>query len=131
MDDFIILSDSKTHLWRIRASIEKYLTDKLRLTVNRKTAIFPSAMGIDFLGYKIWPTHRLLRKNSIKRMRKKLKFFRWQAEQGKLNREYAEASINSWLAHAGHADSCTLTNKIGEIVCGHITGHLTTDDPAG
>jgi RNA-directed DNA polymerase len=112
MDDFIILSDSKAHLWRIRASIEKYLTDKLRLTVNRKTAIFPAAMGIDFLGYKIWPTHRLLRKNSIKRMKRKLRYFSYLARCGKLNPAVAIAIIGSWLGHIKHADSCQIGTKL-------------------
>lgn len=114
MDDFIILSGSKTHLWRIRARVEQYLTDKLSLTVNRKTAIFPAALGADFLGYKIWATHRLLRKNSIKRMKRKLKYFAYLARQGRLNLEVAVASIGSWCAHSMHADSCSLRQTIAD-----------------
>lgn len=112
MDDFIILSDNKAHLWRIRRKIEEYLTDKLNLTVNRKTAIFPAAMGVDFLGYKIWCTHRLLRKNSIKRMKRKLKYFAYLAAQGRFDPGAALASIGSWLGHIKHADSCKISYLI-------------------
>ena len=114
MDDFIVLSDSKTHLWRIRAKIEEYLTDKLSLTVNRKTAIFPAMRGIDFLGYRIWTTHRLLRKSSVKRVKKRLKLFRWQASQGKMDREHVRASLDSWYGYTKHADSCGLRQAITE-----------------
>ena len=31
--------------------------------------------SVDFLGYKIWPTHRLLRKTSVVKMKRKLKSF--------------------------------------------------------
>ena len=40
----------------------------LRLTTNSKTQIFPvgpdNGRALDFLGYRIYPTHRLLRKTA-------------------------------------------------------------------
>jgi RNA-directed DNA polymerase len=112
MDDFIILSNSKAHLWRTRSLIGQYLTVKLKLIMNKKTAIFPVSQGIDFLGYRIWATHRLLRKSSIKRMKKKLKLLKWQLSQGKLDVQHARASIGSWLGYTKHANSYRLKNKL-------------------
>ncbi len=111
MDDFIIVHHDKDHLHHIRAEIEAFLTQKLRLTMNAKTQIFPVARrwgrALDFLGYKIWPTHRRLRKDSVRRMRRKIALFR----QEKISAEALKKSITSWLGHAGHANTYNLCQR--------------------
>jgi len=108
MDDFVILGEDKSHLNVVRLRIKEFLQDRLSLVLNRKTAIFPADCGIDFLGYKIWRTHRLLRKRSIIRMRKKIARF----HAGHITREEMRASIASWIGHCGHADTHTLRSAI-------------------
>jgi retron-type reverse transcriptase len=73
MDDFCIIHASKKYLAYLKFEIEKFLRDKLFLLLNRKTSIFPITQGVDFLGYRTWTTHKLIRKRSVKNMRRKLK----------------------------------------------------------
>lgn len=112
MDDFVILGGDKGHLWQVKREIEGFLADKLDLRLNGKTGIWPISQGIDFLGYRIWPTHRLVRKSSIRRMKRKLKAFQRKYREGKIDLEKINATIQSWLGHVSHADSYNLRNKL-------------------
>lgn len=112
MDDFIILGPSTEYLWKMRKQIELFLREELILKLNAKTDIFPISRGIDFVGYRIWPTHRLLRKRSIKKFKRKLKVFGKKYGTGDIGYEAVDRSVQSWLGHAKHADTFRLRRKI-------------------
>jgi retron-type reverse transcriptase len=114
MDDFLFLTDNKRHLVDLRLTIESYLAEELDLRVNKKTSIFPVSQGIDFLGYRIWPNHRLLRKRSIKKFRRLLKVFTAKYASGKLSFKEIDNSVQSWVGHAKHADTYRLRRKVFE-----------------
>ncbi|WP_062397826.1 reverse transcriptase/maturase family protein [Methanogenium cariaci] len=72
-DDGVILHSDRGRLKEIRNEIAEYLTP-LGLTLNQKTCIFPvDRCGIDFLGYRCFRTHTLLRKSSARRFKKKVR----------------------------------------------------------
>ena len=73
MDDFVVLSDDKEYLWELLCDIENFLHDKLKLNLNPKTGIFPGRHGVDFCGYRIWPTHINPRKSTVKRAKRRLR----------------------------------------------------------
>lgn len=108
MDDFIILSPDKEQLRRWLADIERFLRDELKLELNPKTTILAAKNGIDFVGYKHRATHRKVRPDSIKRIKKTIKKY----ESGKITKEQLQKSIASWTGHAGHADSYNLQKKV-------------------
>jgi len=112
MDDFVILHHDKKHLRQARREIEGFLWDVLALKLNPKTSIYPEDQGVDFLGYRIWRTHRLVRKQSIKRMKRKLKKFQEGYREGRYTREQIEQTLASWLGHVGHANSYNLRKKL-------------------
>ena len=63
-DDCIFLLDSKEELHRLRVEISEYLGSKLKLEVKTDWQIFPiDSRGIDFIGYRFFTTHTLLRKS--------------------------------------------------------------------
>lgn len=108
MDDFVILSPDKAHLNATQHQIGAFLDERLRLRLNRKTRIFPAECGIDFLGYKIWRTHRLLRKPSIRRMRRRFADFR----TGRVSTGEMRATVASWIGHCQHANTYTLRKRV-------------------
>ncbi len=115
MDDFMILHHDKAALGIILAEITEFLDDNLKLQLNSKTQIFPiSPRCVDFLGYRIWPDHRLLRKANVQRTKRK---FRKQSRlygQGLMSLESIRPGIASWLGHAKHADTWRLRRRIFE-----------------
>lgn len=116
MDDFLIAHHDKAHLHRIRAKIEKFLWDRLRLKTNAKTQVFPvgerHGRAVDFLGYRIWTTHRRIRKSSISRISRTLKKLRKRYAAGTVGLAKIRESVMSWIAHASHAETFGLRCKL-------------------
>lgn len=109
MDDFVIIHHDKQYLNALRLEIEAWLADQLHLKTNSKTQIFPigthHGRGLDFLGYRIWATHRRLRKDSIGRIKRSLKRLQREYAAGDIDLEQIRPVVHSWLAHASHADT--------------------------
>lgn len=105
MDDFILLSDDKNQLHAHRKEIERFLWDVLRMKLNPKSDIYPVSRGIDFLGYRIWASHRLLRKSSLFRASRRFKKLSCLYARGLVTLQHVKASVMSWLGHCVHADT--------------------------
>lgn len=115
MDDFALIHHDKAHLHDCRREIEDFLWASLGLRTNAKTQVFPVATGgrsLDFLGYRIWPSHRALRKDSINRMKKKMKRMSRQYRAGVIGWPEIDPVITSWIGHARHADTYNLRTKV-------------------
>lgn len=98
-------------LYAIKADIHHYfqsIDHGIRLALNPKTTILAAKNGVDFVGYKHRATHRKVRPDSIKRVKRTIK----KCESGKITKEQLQKSIQSWTGHAGHADSYNLRKKI-------------------
>ena len=109
----MILYDDKRVLKNLLGDVEYYLRVALRLRLNDKTQIFPvGPRPIDFLGYRIWPEYRLLRKANLCRTRRKFKKFARLYALGQMSLVDIQPSIVSWIGHAQHADSWRVRNKI-------------------
>jgi RNA-directed DNA polymerase len=62
-DDLVFLSSNKSYLHCLLADIRSYLSTELKLSIKSNYQIFPvSARSIDFVGYRFYHTHTLLRK---------------------------------------------------------------------
>lgn len=116
MDDFAIFHYDKGYLNKLKQEIEEYLAANLALHFNRKTSIFPIKQGVDFLGYRIWPTHRLLRKSSIKRIKKNLKRLARRYANGEAGVAEVRSAVASWVGHASHANTYRLRRRVLESV---------------
>ncbi|MBI5398986.1 group II intron reverse transcriptase domain-containing protein [Candidatus Saganbacteria bacterium] len=112
-DDFVVLDDNKEKLHGVKKKIEEYLLG-LRLNMHPdKCAIFKVEQGTDFLGYKIFPGHRLVRKSNIKRFTRRIKKYRKELLYDKISLAKITRSIESWAAHAAHANSFGFLKKLG------------------
>ena len=65
------------------------------------------ARGVNFLGFRIWPRHKLLRKRSVVGAKRKIKRYLNNNDHESLDR-----FIASWRGHAAHADTCNLFNHL-------------------
>ncbi len=106
MDDFFIFVESKDEADRVLKLVREFVEEKLHLKLNKdKTKAFPLAQGLNAIGYKIYVTHRLLRNDSKKNIKRKIKAMPHLILEGKLTVEKAEQILNSWKGHAEHANS--------------------------
>ena len=92
--------------------IQIFLRENLKLELNAKTAYFKAKQGVNFCGFRIWKTHRLLREQSKKKMRRKLKNFEKLYRENRIELDYILACINSWMGHAKHCNSYNLVSKM-------------------
>lgn len=116
MDDFVVISSDKDDLYRIRKLAEDFVNNELRLKFNSKTQIFPigkkNGRALDFLGYRMYADHRLLRKSSVKRIKRKISKYRKKYAAGELSVSEVQLKIQSWIGHAGHANSHNLIKSL-------------------
>ena len=112
MDDVVVLAADKATLWGWQRKIEQFLDEALRLHLNRKTDIFPEGRGVNFVGYRTWRTHRLLRKRSVRGIRRTLKALGAKYVGGEVGVEMISAVVASWVGHASHADTYRLRCKV-------------------
>ena len=84
------------------------IEQKIRDMMQYGHIALPGGRALDFLGYRIYPTHRLLRKNSIKRMRYKLRRMRDDVTAGFKTPADCWPTVQSWCAHAAHANTWRL-----------------------
>jgi RNA-directed DNA polymerase len=73
-----------------------------------KWSIAPASRGINFLGYRIWADHKLLRTDSVVRARRKIAAYRAAGDTDRLQR-----FLGAWLGHASHADTRNLIRALG------------------
>jgi retron-type reverse transcriptase len=101
-DDFLLLHHDKKFLGRMAEEIESFLADKLALKLS-KNDIFPVKQGIDFLGYRHFPDHILVRKSTAKRIRLRMKALPGKLIRGDISSDQYRSSIAStdgWLQWA-------------------------------
>jgi len=68
-DDFMILSQDKEYLQKLISQIRAFLSVQLKLSLHpNKVSIQTLASGVDFLGWVHFPTHRVLRRATRRRI---------------------------------------------------------------
>ena len=106
MDDAMLIVDGKEKAKEVLSLIERFLQDNLNLKLNeKKSKTFPAKQGVNMVGYKIYKTHKLLRNDSKKKIKRKVKKMPGLISSGKITKDKAEQMLNSWLGHARNADS--------------------------
>lgn len=99
-DDIVILHGDKKYLHKILNEIREYLSVHLKLEIKGNYQIFPvKSRGIDFLGYRFFHTHTLLRKRIKRRFAKMLA------------RRKNQSSTNSYLGWVKYCNGRNLLKK--------------------
>lgn len=129
MDDFYIIHEDKAYLKKCLVEIREKM-DELKLELNGKTAIFPLKNGINFLGFHTYldsggAVVMKLRRDSIRRMKDRIKGWKEDFPAGKISREKIVVCWKAWDAHAAHGDTYALRQKMAAEVSAIIGVRLT------
>lgn len=111
-DDFILLDDNRGLLKEAMEKIRARLAEARLDLHERKAFVRPVRCGLTFVGYRIWPTHRLLRKDNVRRLRRRVRWMRQAYADGRIDWEDVKPRLASWLGHARHADSKRLVRRV-------------------
>lgn len=122
-DDFIIIADSVPYLRSVLPRIEA--DTRLRLSLHQNKIILqPCHRGVDFLGYVLFPYHRLLRPRTRKRMFQQLRR-RIREHKSEVRTEQSlHQVLQSYLGVLSHAN----TYKISQHVKNQFWFWLSGDD---
>jgi RNA-directed DNA polymerase len=113
VDDFVILHTSKRQLKIWKEEIDMFLREHLKLELHKdKSYIIPISRGVDFVGFRNFYYHNLLRKRNIHNMQRKISLF----NKRESSYEKLFGSFQGWSAYAKWANSKkTIEKLINEI----------------
>ncbi len=114
MDDFVVWGSRREELNGVRARVREFLAEELKLELKAEPCLNRTAMGMDFLGYRLFPgTMRLARRSKVRFARK----FR-SYERAFLEGEWGEAElqrrVQALLAFVMPADSAAFRRHVLE-----------------
>jgi len=101
-DDFVMFSDDKAALHKLKDEVENFLAEKLLLKFS-KWSVAPVMQGVDFLGYRHFPNKILLRKATARRVIKRMEKLPHLLNKGEITPVQCRSSIAStegWLKWA-------------------------------
>lgn len=111
-DDMLVFAHDKATLHRAHAALVARMAD-LRLRLHPiKTRIYQCSEGVEFVGYQLFTDHRRLRRSNVQRFVQRLRRQQAAYAAGRLSEDRIKASIQSWIAHARHADTYRLRGRL-------------------
>lgn len=114
MDDMVLLNEDPQRLNVDRVLIEDYLNNQLHLELNSKTTIGLVKRGITYVGCRIYPGYRKLTKKSARKMKSRMKYIAKEYEQGFIDFEDVDATMQSYFGLMKHCNTYGLRKWISE-----------------
>ena len=112
VDDFLLFADDKRQLWAWKDAVRERLAG-LRLTLHeRESTVYPVAAGLPFLGFRIYPDHRLLKRRNGVAFARRYRDWRDEMAHGRLTPAELTPRVQGWIAHAAHADTWGLRRAL-------------------
>ena len=110
VDDFLLFADDKGVLWKWKDKIEKRLA-ALRLTLHPSQPV-PVNEGCPFLGFRIFPHNRRLKRRKRLYYQRKLRMMFRNYAAGELSFDQLTASVQGWVNHARYGNTVGLRKAI-------------------
>lgn len=112
MDDILLFSSDKSELHEWQAKLTEFLYEELYLTVNpRKVRVYPARLGVDFVGYILYPNTRRVRASSVRRFRRRFHKKLNGLIEGRTNLWSVNATFEAWSAHVMHGNGRPLIER--------------------
>lgn len=112
VDDFALFGDSKRELWAWKGALVERLA-QLRLTIHEQAAqLLPTQSGIPWLGFVVYPSHRLLKARKLRSTTRHLGERLDDYLGGRISFAAFDASIKGWVNHVRYADSWGLRRQV-------------------
>lgn len=93
--------------------IRNFLENTLRLTLHPKKVIVRKLIqGIDFVGYVIFPNHRLVRTRTKQRMKRRLDAAYTDFLSGLIDGKQMDQRLQSYLGILSHANQYKLAQAV-------------------
>lgn len=107
-EKYALASDIKESMY---ALLKLIITSRLHLELNNKTMVSTVNQGVEFVGYRIWPTHRKLRKKTANRMKERMRYLTKAYKRGEESLDVVKNSLQSYKGMMQHANCYNLQCK--------------------
>ena len=114
MDDSVALLKTKEEAILALEKIRKFLKENLHLELNSKTQIFKSSQGVNYCGYKINEYRLKMRDKGKKKLKKKIKYLRYEIKNGRMSSKDAKRYLAGHLGYLKIANTRNLELKLFE-----------------
>ena len=112
MDDILLFHPDKTVLHEWKTKLTEFLYEELYLTINpRKVRIYPARIGVDFVGYVIYPHASRVRASSVRRFRRQFNKKLHRLVENKTSVKSVDATFAAWSAHVMHSNGRALIEQ--------------------
>lgn len=112
VDDLVLFSDDKRELWRWKAALTEALSRE-RLTIHEAQAqVLPTRCGIPWLGFVVYPTHRLLKRRNAVNFTRRLERNLDAYQAGLISFAELDPSVQGWINHVRYADTWGLREHL-------------------
>jgi len=129
VDDCVILYNSKKILKTYKSKINKFLKEKLNLELHpEKSKILKVSQSINFLGFRIFYYHKLLKKKNLRTFEKKLNFLCSNYNQRLINYDGIYDFLEGWFAYAKNASTYKLKKRILEPIEKKFNHEISTKE---
>lgn len=107
VDDFLLFSNDKDELWRWHTAVTQRLS-RFRLTLHPHAQPRPVSKGISFLGFRIFPHRRRLKRRKGVQFQRKFKRLVRNYADGRISLDQLTASVQGWVNHSRYGNTVGL-----------------------
>ena len=111
VDDLLLFGNDKATLWQWHEAVVGKLAE-LRLTSHPNAQPRPVTEGVPFLGFVVYPTHRLVKRRKVVYYRRKLRTLLVDYQRGNAQPERIKSSVLGWINHVRYGDTWGLRRSL-------------------
>ncbi len=113
VDDFVVLESDRKKLDFYKEQIDEFLKSTLKLQLHKdKSKILKLGDSINFLGFRVFYYHKLLKKSNLRKMMNTLQILGERYNRGEINYGAVYDFIEGWIAYAKNAHTYKFRKKI-------------------
>ncbi len=112
VDDFALFSDDTAQLWEAKAALRERLTAQRLALHEGSLQVAPTAAGVPWLGFVVYPTHRRVKARKVRHSTQRLGHLYERWREGAISFGEFDASVQGWINHVRYADTWGLRQHV-------------------
>ncbi len=114
MDDFVVWGSRREELSDVRAQVHGFLAERLKLELKAEPVLNRTAVGMDFLGYRLFPDRMRLARRSKVRFARKFRGYERAFLEGDWGEAQLQQRVQALLAFVMPTDSAAFRRHVLE-----------------
>lgn len=113
VDDFMLLHKSKSELEEYKFKISDFLKNNLDLELHpEKSKTLPIKRGTEFLGLRIFPHHKLIKKKNLKKFQRKFSSLYSKYNRKEVDYDNIYNFMEGWTVYSKNANTFKLRTRM-------------------